>query len=223
MAYAVLRKEDFNIDYFNDKAKVVIVGISPGPSQKGVYDPNLTVKENNRKCAFRGNTSIQNNLSRMLNYIGINTYLKIDDCSKLWEKTYFELVNFTSIFPFSVLEGVPQDTDRYTNDEAERNKSKVKFISSITYKEMMKSDLLQKQFKKFLDHVEQYKNNPIYIACGASVYDVLNACESMKGKTIIPIVHPSGVNNERVSLYCDDEITPIQFRKEAREKMKELI
>ena len=81
-------------DYVNPKAKVVIVGITPGNSQLKGDREGLDLREIKRKNAFAG--SMRPNLVKMLDYIGVNRLLDIESCSSLWEED-FDKVDMTSL------------------------------------------------------------------------------------------------------------------------------
>ena len=86
--------EPTGFEYQNTKAKVVIVGITPGNSQlKGERD-GLDLREIKRKNAFVG--SMSPNLINMLDYIGVNNVLGIESCCSLWEED-FDKVDMTSL------------------------------------------------------------------------------------------------------------------------------
>ena len=76
--------ESTEFDYVNPKAEVVIVGITPGNSQTKGSREGLTPKGIKQKYAFKGLT---NNMAKMLDYIGVNTFLGINSCKSLWKKT----------------------------------------------------------------------------------------------------------------------------------------
>ena len=80
--------------YQNTKAKVVIVGITPGNSQLKGDREGLDLREIKRKNAFAG--SMRPNLVKMLDYIGVNRLLDIESCSSLWEEG-FDKVDMTSL------------------------------------------------------------------------------------------------------------------------------
>ncbi len=228
MGYGIISEKLFDINHVNPNAKVVIVGISPGSSQsfceKGVYIEGNKTKSN-QNCAFRGNTSIHSNLIKMLNYLGINNYLGIRDCASLWDED-FNKVNFTSVLPFSVLKimNTKQDTYLFNEEEIkEKVKNKeYKFISKIETKDL-KRPLLEENYRHFLKAVDGYENNPIFIACGPFVYNVLLNIGKIPSERIIPISHPSGANSEGVKVYIE-EITDFsnRYHKNYCEKVKKL-
>lgn len=212
MAYGIVSKRLFDIYYVNPDAQVVIVGISPGSSQSfnDNYDATKGPRYNNQQCAFRDpkRCSIQNNLVRMLDSIGINKLLNFENesCSTLWNNNY-DLINFTSLLPYSVLKGPALDDDSILDDDIFINENvkdkKLRFISGITIDDIKNSKLLSKDHSYFLNSLKQYKESTIFVACGPSVYDVLKTLVDFK--RIIPIAHPSGANGECISIYLDNE------------------
>lgn len=73
--------EPTGFDYVNPKAEVVIVGITPGNSQQKGSREGMSPREIKRKFAFAG--TLRKNMVRMLDYIGLNSLLRIDTCASL--------------------------------------------------------------------------------------------------------------------------------------------
>jgi exonuclease I len=86
--------EPTGFDYVNPKAEVVIVGITPGNSQQKGSREGMSPREIKRKFAFAG--TLRKNMVRMLDYIGLNSLLRIDTCASLWEQD-FDRVEMTSL------------------------------------------------------------------------------------------------------------------------------
>ena len=212
MAYAVIDGNVFDIHHVNSKAKVVVVGISPGSSQSFNENYDKAKKDaryNNQQCAFRDpkRKSIQNNLIKMLDSIRINKYLDIESCSSLWSDEHFDKVNFISVLPHSVLKTTKEE--RIIHDDNDIDRSVEKFISKINYEEIQKSKLLKDNYDLFTEALQTYnKDTTIFIACGPSVYNILLEHSDINKKRIIPITHPSGANSGRVNVYCAKAIKP---------------
>ena len=208
MTYAVISKKVFNIHYVNPKAKVVVVGISPGSSQSfnSNYDKTKDEKYNNQHCAFIDpkRKSIQNNLIKMLDVLNINKLLDIDSCSSLWSDEHFDKVNFISILPYSVLRNAITEREITNDKDIDRNIEK--FISKIDYESIRKNELLKKNYESFIEAMKVYGEDTLFIACGPSVYNLLINHSSKDKSKIIPIVHPSGSNSGRVKVYCTKDI-----------------
>ena len=86
--------EPTGFDYVNSKAEVVIVGITPGNSQQKGSREGMSPREIKRKYAFAG--ALRKNMVKMLDYIGVNSLLRIDTCASLWEQD-FDRVEMTSL------------------------------------------------------------------------------------------------------------------------------
>lgn len=178
----------FELTYFgyqNTKAKVVIVGITPGNSQlKGIRE-GLDLREIKRKNAFAG--SMRPNLINMLDYVGINKLLGIESCRSLWEED-FDKVDMTSLL-------------KEATYELKKDGCKTMFKD---VKKIAKSEKLTTMLKEgFMKDCSKYENIVLYVACGPGVYNTLKELQA-KGKivgVVIGIAHPSGANLGRVLCY----------------------
>ena len=95
--------EPTGFDYVNPKAKVVIVGITPGNSQLDGSRDGMSPLEIKRKYAFAG--SMRHWLVNMLDYIGINQLLKIETCSSLWGDDFDKFLKVAkSLFNITLLD-----------------------------------------------------------------------------------------------------------------------
>ena len=74
-------------DYVNPRAKVILVGITPGNTQLVASREGKSLVEIKKENAFAG--GMRNNLIRMLDHIGANTLLGIETCVTLWEAVLF--------------------------------------------------------------------------------------------------------------------------------------
>ena len=107
-------------EHVNTEAKIVLVGISPGPTQ--AHNANIAAKtgfKNNlseekvsqlakETASFSG--ALRNNLIAMLDDIGVNSRLRINSCSSLFGENK-DLVHSTSIFRYPTLfKGKPIST-----------------------------------------------------------------------------------------------------------------
>lgn len=177
--------EPSGLNYFNPKAKVVIVGITPGNSQMSGSRKGMSDREIKRTFAFAG--TLRPNLVKMLDYIGINTYLHITTCATLWAED-FDKVDMTSLL---------KDATYELNSKGE----KVMFRDTT---KIAKSELLTRLFEdRFLKDCNQYENEVVFVACGRGVYDILKSLQkdnSIKGK-VVGISHPSGANQGRIQCY----------------------
>ena len=175
-----------NLDYVNEKSKIVIVGKTPGPNQ--INGPNHHVEDLmaiKKRNAFAG--PIRKNLIKMLDYTGINKYINISSCETLWSEDYSDNVDFTSILKNAI----------FINDKA---------LSTIDLKTIYGNPELKKEFEEgFLNDCLKYNQVLIWVALGKDVEDVLirlkNLGKIKKNNIILGFPHPSGANAGRVSAY----------------------
>lgn len=93
-------------DYVNEKAKVIILGVTPGITQwtnamqmarQGIlkgWSDEAVLKETKKYGAFSG--AMRNPLVKMLDTVGINRILKLTSCAEIFKDD--SLVHFTSCF-----------------------------------------------------------------------------------------------------------------------------
>ena len=177
--------EPTGFDYVNPKAKVVIVGITPGNSQLDGSRDGMSPLEIKRKYAFAG--SMRHWLVNMLDYIGINQLLKIETCSSLWGDD-FDKVDMTSLLKDATYE-IKKDGSR----DMFRHASKIE-----------KSEKLTRMLEDgFVKNCAKYDNSVLFVACGPGVYDVLKKLQNEKKieGLVAGIAHPSGANLGRILCY----------------------
>ena len=177
--------EPTGFEYQNTKAKVVIVGITPGNSQLKGDREGLDLREIKRKNAFAG--SMRPHLINMLDYIGVNRLLDIESCRSLWEED-FDKVDMTSLL-------------KEATYELKKDGSKTMFKD---VKKIAKSEKLTRMLEEgFVKNSSNYEYLVLYVACGPGVYNTLKELQA-KGKIVgdvIGIAHPSGANLGRVLCY----------------------
>ena len=177
--------ESTGFGYQNTKAKVVIVGITPGNSQLKGDREGLDLREIKRKNAFAG--SMRPHLINMLDYVGINRLLDIESCRSLWEED-FDKVDMTSLL-------------KEATYELKKDGSKMMFKD---VKKIAKSEKLTRMLEEgFVKDCSNYEYFVLYVACGPGVYNTLKGLQA-KGKIVgdvIGIAHPSGANLGRVLCY----------------------
>ena len=174
--------EPTGFDYVNPKAKVVIVGITPGNSQLDGSRDGMSPLEIKRKYAFAG--SMRHWLVNMLDYIGINQLLKIETCSSLWGDDF----DMTSLLKDATYE-IKKDGSR----DMFRHASKIE-----------KSEKLTRMLEDgFVKNCAKYDNSVLFVACGPGVYDVLKKLQNEKKieGLVAGIAHPSGANLGRILCY----------------------
>ena len=237
MNYSIISNDIFNIHYFNEDAKIVIVGISPGPTQNNYYCMNKNIKENNRNCSFAG--QMRDNIKRMLKSLDKTGEFqkKIDiKFDNMWDSD-FEKVNHTSILPFSVVQydgyipevlNKPEEIECYKNDFDSRHRNRNFFISKITYNQIKKNKILKDNFNIFKDDFNKYNDGTIIIALGTSVINILDKCDELKkdNKLILRIPHASGANNGRINAFIngdENNIREYKMRQAAEQGIKEFL
>lgn len=181
-------------EYINPKAKVFIVGITPGFNQMSTamatarkeLEVSDDIKEIQYKCKIAGrfSGSLRKNIISMLNEIELNKVLEIEDCSELFgEKDY--LLHTVSLIPYSV------------------------FVKKANYTghtpKLIKSDFLMKYvYDNFLSEIKSLDDfeNILLIPLGKAVEEVL--CK-LKEESFISerqilkgFPHPSGANVNRI-------------------------
>ena len=197
-------------DYVNQKAEVVIVGITPGNSQLDGSREGMSPREIKRKFAFAG--SMRPNLVKMLDYIGVNRRLGIASCSTLWEED-FDRVDMTSLLVEATYERKKDGTK-----EMFRHAQKI-----------AKSEKLTRMLEEgFVKNSSRYENTVLYVACGLGVYDVLKgllAEQKIKGQAVA-IAHPSGANMKCIQCYLgrkEPSTLSLQKYVEKAQEAKEIV
>lgn len=174
----------------NEKAKVFIVGITPGWTQtsiayKTAHDglvKELDDETIKRKCKvnsrFAG--SMRKNLIEMLDELNLNKKLQIDSCAELFENRD-ELLHTTSMIPYPV----------FINDKNYTG-SNPKILDS----EILKT-YLEKYFYKEVEKLP----NVLIIPLGKAVEEVLELMIDKKlikrEQCLLGFPHPSGANGHR--------------------------
>lgn len=177
--------EPTGFEYQNTKAKVVIVGITPGNSQLKGEREGLDLREIKRMNAFAG--SMRPNLINMLDYIGVNNMLGIESSRSLWEED-FDKVDMTSLL-------------KEATYELKKDGSKMMFKD---VKKIAKSEKLTRMLEEgFVKDCSKYESDVLFVACGPGVYDVLKKLQEEHKITgsVVGIAHPSGANIGRILCY----------------------
>ena len=202
-------------EYINSKAKVFIVGITPGYQQMNTaisvarreLESSNDIEKIQYQCkqAARFSGSLRNNLINMLDEIELNKYLKLNSCSQLFgEKDY--LLHTVSLIPYAVF-------------------IKGKNYSGHTPK-LIKSEFLMKYiYENFVDELKKldYAENILIIPLGRSVEEALyKLCEKniISEKQILKgFPHPSGANVNRVNQLKENKENMNQIIKAHYEKI----
>lgn len=192
-------------DYVNQKAKLVIVGITPGNSQLDGSREGMSPREIKREYAFAG--KMRPNLVNMLDYIGVNSLLNIESCKSFWDDD-FDKVDMTSLLVDATYEIKKDGTE-----EMFRHAEKI-----------AKSAELTKRLEEgFVKNCKKYENPLLFVACGSGVYDVLKRLQEEKkinGK-VVAIAHPSGANMKCIQCYLGKKEPTTQSLQKYMEQAKE--
>lgn len=198
--------EPTGFDYVNSKAEVVIVGITPGNSQQKGSREGMSPREIKRKYAFAG--ALRKNMVRMLDYIGLNSLLRIDTCASLWEQD-FDRVEMTSLLKDA------------TYVVGQRGKTMFKDTEIIA----KSKELSEKYENGFVRDCEQYKQAKLFVACGQGVYDELMKLKErgVIAAPVVAIAHPSGNNAIRVKYYMEEIESSLMWCEEMSKKAREIV
>lgn len=182
-------------EYINKKAKVIIVGITPGFNQmnnafvEARYDlnENLDLEEIKYRCKEKGRFSgpLRKNTITMLDIISLNKALNIDSCSELFlDKDY--LIHTTALVSYPVF----IKDKNYTGHTPSLIKSE--FLMKYVY------DIFIEEIKT----IEEF-DKAIIIPLGKAVLEVLIKLSEegyIKEEQILKgFPHPSGANVNRVN------------------------
>jgi hypothetical protein len=182
-------------DYINSKAKIVIVGITPGLQQMlrsyEVINQGKSLKEVKDLSSFKG--SMRTGLIKYLDELEINTILKIESCKSLFDKDS-KYLHTTSLVKYPVF-------DKGKN-----------YSGSNILKKKILLDFIEKNFLKELKTLKK----AIIIPLGntvSSTIEYLNNKYDLKLRCFLEgFPHPSGANARK----------NIQF-KENRSSMMKLL
>jgi hypothetical protein len=181
-------------EYMNSKARIFIVGITPGFQQMSTaisvarreMENSDNIKEIQYKCkqAARFSGSLRNNLISMLDEVELNKYLRIDSCNELFgSKDY--LLHTVSLIPYAV------------------------FIKGQNYSghtpKLVKSEVLMKYiYGNFVDELKKLDDlrSVLIVPLGRAVEDVLYKLSEINIISETQILkgfpHPSGANVNRI-------------------------
>ena len=181
-------------EYINPKAKVLIIGITPGFQQMSTamvaarkgFEEGLSIEAIQYACkaAGRFSGSLRKNIITMLDTLGLQENLGLASCSQLFD-TEDALLHTVSLIPYpTFVKGA-----NYTGHTPKRLKSA--FLMRY----------VRKAFQANFDVLEE-KENVLVIPLGRAVEEVLDrlAEEGLLDKTQIlhHFPHPSGANVNRI-------------------------
>lgn len=179
-------------EYINPKAQIVLVGITPGPTQMvnannvarrellAGATPLDAIRTAKQEGAFSGEP-MRTNLIRQLDHWGIQTWLGLKSTKELFEGSR-DLVQTTSLLRYPVFVG--GDDYRGTPD-------------------MTRNALLRKYLLEHFVQEVQDMPNAIFIPLGPQVQKVIDALVVQKvlpkERIIRGMLHPSGNNTYRIN------------------------
>lgn len=185
-------------DYINPKAKVVLVGITPGFTQ--LYnaldeakrqllsgkDDEAVLIATKKTGAFSG--SMRKNLIDMLDHVEVNKWLGIKSCETLFSIDS-DLVQTTSVLRYPVfVEG-----KRYSGKP-----------------NMIKHPLLQRYLKEYFAKEVQTLKEAILIPLGPVATEALHYLVKQglieQNRVIDGLPHPSSANNERIAYFIGKKL-----------------
>ena len=198
-----LIKKDGNIeiyyapfDYINTKAKIVIVGITPGLQQMlqsyEVINQGKSLKEVKDLSSFKG--SMRTGLIKYLDELKINDILKIKSCESLFNKNS-KYLHTTSLVKYPVF-------DKGKN-----------YSGANILKKKILLDFIEKNFLEELKTLEK----SIIIPLGntvSSTIEYLNNKYNLKLRCFLKgFPHPSGANARKNIQFKENKISMIKLLK----------
>lgn len=196
-------------EYLNPKARVFIIGITPGFQQMSTaiatarkeLEVSDNIEEIQYKCKVAGrfSGSLRKNIISMLDGIELNKALELQSCSELFEDKDY-LLHTISLIPYSV----------FVNKEN---------YSGHTPK-LMKSDFLMKYvYENFISEFKNLNNpeNILLIPLGKAVEEVLIKLREdgviKENQILVGFPHPSGANVNRLVQFEKNKDNMIKFIK----------
>ena len=196
-------------EYLNPKAKVFIIGITPGFQQMstaiGTARKELEVSDNieeiQYKCkvAARFSGSLRKNIISMLDGIELNNMFNLKSCSQLFDEDDY-LLHTISLIPYPVF----VKGENYTGHTPKLIKSQ--FLMKYIY------DNFINELKK-LEKSEEI----LLIPLGKAVEEVLIKLKEdgviKEEQILLGFPHPSGANVNRVTQFENNQESMIKFIK----------
>ena len=183
-------------DFINSKAKIVIVGITPGLQQMlqsyEVINQGKSLKEVKDLSSFKG--SMRTGLIKYLDELEINTILKIKSCESLFNKNS-QYLHTTSLVKYPVF-------DKGKN-----------YSGTNILKKKMLLDFIEKNFLKELKTLKKSIVVPLGNTVSSTIeylndkYDLKLAC-FLKG-----FPHPSGANARKNIQFKENKMAMIKLLK----------
>lgn len=180
-------------EYTNPEARVVVVGITPGKTQMinalkeaqrqliAGADSNTSLRAAKKTGAFSG--AMRPNLISLLDFIGLNKWLKINSCSDLFGAAS-NLAQTSSILRYPV------------------------FLDGKNYNgtpNVLKHPLLRKYLLNFFGADARGMSNAVFVPLGDKVAEALqflvNEGFIKADRVLAGLPHPSGANAERIAYF----------------------
>lgn len=203
--FELYNKDNMRIYYaphnetINNKARIFIVGITPGWTQTSIayktaynaiinnLEPELIKKECKKNSRFAG--SMRKNLIEMLDDLNLNKKLHMDSCSELFEEKD-DLLHTTSIIPYPVF----INNKNYTG-------SNPKIIDN---------EILYSYVKKYFYNEIKILPNALIVPLGKAVEEVLEKMIKdnliKEEQCLLGFPHPSGANGHRKKQFEENKM-----------------
>jgi hypothetical protein len=185
-------------EHLNREAQLVIVGITPGPTQlEMAYDTvrKLTGKSDTavltaakRDGAF-GGMAVRPNLVRMLEHFEVAGHLGLASAHDLWDSGWGDF-HATSV--------VPQAAFRVKRDGSEK-------LFAGSFDEVRRNDVLRECFEQdFLPTVRAMNPNAIWVGLGPTPKEALDWCVTerlLRTDQVVALAHPSSNSGSQVKYF----------------------
>lgn len=181
-------------DHVNTSARVVLCGITPGLQQasRALDEARKQLRQGasiaHAKQAAKETASfsgpMRNNLTSLLDHIGLQTLLGIDSCAQLFD-THRHLVHYTSALRYPVF----VDGQNYSGSPA--------ILSRTSLRHQVDTHLAAE--------IQALGPQCLYVPLGPKVTEVFHHLQAkglLKGDQLLDgLPHPSGANAERISYF----------------------
>ena len=184
-------------EYFNKKAKIFIVGITPGFQQMSTaistarkeLEHNNDLEDIQYKCkvAARFSGSLRKNIISMLDDLNLNDIMNIDRVGQLFEEKDY-LLHTVSLIPYPVF--VKKENYSGHTPKLIKNKFLMKYV-----------------YDNFIDEFKRLENpeDVLLIPLGKAVEEILVKLQEEKiigeNQILFNFPHPSGENVNRVKVF----------------------
>jgi hypothetical protein len=187
-------------EHVNRRARLVIVGITPGMKQlEMAYAEaqrllNLGASQADilqvvKAHAAFGGEAMRPNLLRMLRHLNFAKMLAINDEADLWDNAS-ELLHSTSVVPHAA----------FKNGK----------MFGGSFNEIIRIGTLREQFEKdFVSTLSELARDVLYVALGKTPYDALNYCVGRgiidQNQLLGALAHPSRSGGSQVAVYLGEK------------------